>query len=321
MKAKTRISPRLGVAYPMSDKGVFHFAYGHFVQRPTFEKMYENPEWEMAEGVGLNTKMGNPDLDMEETVTYEFGFQQQIHEDIAVSTSVFMRDIRSLVGSDRIVKTRSAGKDYAQYVNRSYGEVKGITLSLDKRMANNFSAFVDYTYQVAEGDASDASQAFDAQSGSSPTSPERQLLPLDWDRRHTLNASLTYLVPGNKGYGATVLGKYGSGLPYTLDIRGVRTGFENDGRRPDFYNLDLNLFKSFPLARQKLLLVMTVQNALDIKNEDSVYGDTGRAGYRDPEGYIGDGEWSDINTLDEVYPDPSKFSRPRLVKLGVTYEF
>jgi hypothetical protein len=28
-------------------------------------------------GVGLNTVMGNPDLDMEETVTYEFGFQQQ----------------------------------------------------------------------------------------------------------------------------------------------------------------------------------------------------------------------------------------------------
>ena len=104
VKAKMRFSPRLGIAYPMSDRGVFHFAYGHFVQRPTFERMYANPEYELESGVGLNTVMGNPDLDMEETVTYEFGFQQQIHEDVSISTSLFFRDIRSLVATDRIVR-------------------------------------------------------------------------------------------------------------------------------------------------------------------------------------------------------------------------
>jgi len=319
VKAKHRLSPRLGIAYPMSDEGVFHFAYGHFVQRPTFERMYANPEYELESGAGLNTVMGNPDLKMEETVTYEFGFQQQVHEDVSLSTSLYFRDIRSLVATDRIVETYSSGTKYAQYINRSFGEVKGITLSLDKRMANDFSAFVDYTYQIAEGNASDPQSAYNDLKGENPREPEQQLVPLDWDRRHTLNASLTYAKPGLNGYGATLLGKYGSGLPYSPTDKSVRTGFENDGRRPDFYNLDLSLFKSFPVGKQKILLMATVQNVLDIKNEDRVYGDTGRAGYSVEERRAIEAPL--INTLDEVYPDPSHFSRPRLVKLGVRYEF
>jgi len=318
-KPKSRISPRLGIAYPMSDKGVFHFAYGHFVQRPTFERMYANPEFELEPGVGLNTVMGNADLDVEETVTYEFGLQQQIYEDVSLSAALFFRDIRSLVATDRIVETYSAGTKYSQYVNRSFGEVKGITLSLDKRMANNFSAFVDYTYQIAEGNASDPQSAFNDLKGNNPRDPEQQLVPLDWDRRHTLNASLTYSSLGVNGYGATLLGKYGSGLPYSPTDDGIRTGFENDGRRPDYYNLDLNAFKSFKVGAQKLIVTATIQNVLDIKNEDRVYGDTGRAGYTIIEN--GAVEVPEINTLDEVYPDPSQFSRPRLVKLGVSCEF
>lgn len=317
--AKYRVSPRLGIAYPMSDQGVFHFAYGHFVQRPTFERMYANPEYELESGVGLNTVMGNPDLDMEETVTYEFGFQQQIHEDISLSSSLYFRDIRSLVATDRIVETYSSGTKYAQYINRSFGEVKGITLSLDKRMANNFSAFVDYTYQIAEGNASDPQSAYNDLKGNNPREPEQQLVPLDWDRRHTFNASLTYSKPGARGFGATLLGKYGSGLPYSPTDDGIRTGFENDGRRPDYYNMDLNAFKAFPVGRQRVLLTATIQNVFDIRNEDRVYSDTGRAGYSVVENDAV--EVPEINTLKEVYPDPSQYSRPRLVKLGVSYEF
>ena len=81
----------------------------------------------------------------------------------------------------------------------------------------------------------------------------------------------------------------------------------------------MNLFKSFPVGKNKLLLTATVQNVLDIKNEDGVYDDTGRAGYTIVENEAV--EVPSINTLAEVYPDPSKYSRPRLVKLGVSYEF
>ncbi|MBU0507351.1 TonB-dependent receptor [bacterium] len=321
--AKYQLSPRLGIAYPMSDRGVFHFAYGHFVQRPTFERLYANPEYEMESGVGLNTVMGNPDLKMEETTTYEFGFQQEITEDLAINTALFYRDIRNLVATDKIVETYSSGTKYSQYVNRSFGEVKGITLSFDKRYANNFSSFVDYTYQTAKGDASDPQSAYNDQRGNNPREPQRQLVPLDWDRRHTLNVSLTYATVGPSGWGTTLLGKYGSGLPYTPEEQaGVRTGFENDGRRPDFYNLDLSVYKEFSLSsklKHKIVLMLTVLNLLDTDNEDNVYRDTGRAGYSAEERYAV--EDPSFNTLEEFYNNPSHYSRPRMVKVGVKYEF
>lgn len=319
---KVRLSPRLGIAYPMSDVGVFHFAYGHFVQRPTFERMYANPEYELEPGVGLNTVMGNPDLEMEETTTYEFGFQQEIARDLALQTTVFYRDIRNLVASDRIVETYSSGTKYSQYINRSFGEVKGITLSLDKRLADNYSAFVDYTYQVAKGDASDPQSAFNDLKGNNPREPIKQLVPLDWDRRHTLNASLTYATSGPSAWGATLVGKYGSGLPYSPVNQGIRTGFENDGRRPEFYNADLSAFKSFPLGAgttRRLTLLLTVLNLFDRKNEDNVYADTGRAGSSQERNRATEVPF--INTLDEVFVNPSYYSRPRMVKAGARFEF
>lgn len=320
--AKSAVSPRLGIAYPMSDKGVFHFAYGKFVQRPTFERMYANPKYELEPGVGLNTVMGNPDLKMEETTTYEFGFQQEIAQDVALQTTLFYRDIRNLVASDKIVETYSAGTKYSQYINRSFGEVRGITLSLDKRMANNFSAFVDYTYQVAKGDASDPQSAYNSLKGNNPREPQKQLVPLDWDRRHTLNGSLTFMTPGPNSLGATVLAKYGSGLPYSPVNQGIRTGFENDGRRPAYYNVDLSAFKTFtlsPKSQQKLILSLTVLNLLDTKNEDNVYTDTGRAG--SSQDRLRATEVPEYNTLDEVYVNPTYYSRPRMVKIGARVEF
>ena len=109
-----------------------------------------------------------------------------------------------------------------------------------------------------------------------------------------------------------------TGCPIHLRIMAFGR-IENDGRKPAFYNIDLSGFKSFTVAGKKLTAMMTVQNALDIKNEDGIYDDTGRAGYtviQNPELEI-----PYLNTFKEVFPDPSKFSRPRLVKLGLTYEF
>ncbi|RPH96719.1 TonB-dependent receptor [candidate division KSB1 bacterium] len=321
-KAKWALSPRIGIAYPMSDVGVFHFAYGHFVQRPTFERMYANPKWELASGVGLNTVMGNPDLKMEETTTYEFGFQQQLLQNVALNTTIFYRDIRNLVATDKIVETYSSGTKYSQYINRSFGEVKGITLSFDKRMVDNFSAFVDYTYQVAQGDASDPQSAYNDLRGSNPREPQKQLVPLSWDRRHTINGSVTYMTPGLQNLGVTLLAKYGSGLPYSPVNQGIRTGFENDGRRPSFYNFDLSAFKTFklsPKAERKLILTLTVLNLLDTKNEDNVYNDTGRAGYSQEE--LRAVEVIEYNTLKEYYTNPTYYSRPRMVKIGARFEF
>jgi hypothetical protein len=313
-KPKYQVSPRVGIAYPISDRGVLHFAYGHFFQRPRFEYLYTNPEFELDSRT--ETLFGNADLNPEKTVTYEFGLQQEIVQNLSIQVDIFARDIRDLTSSDEIVALQG-GYKYYEYVNRDFGQVRGVTLSLDKRYANNFSLFVDYTYQVAQGNASDPQAAYNASKGN--REPEKELVPLNWDRRHTLNATLNYFIANHWGF--SLIGKLGSGLPYTPEYQGIRTSFENDGRKPAYWDVDLTAFKSFPLNWHgtKLTLEANILNLFDTKNENDVYKDTGRATYSQEEllAY----EVPEINTLSEYWTRPDWYAQPRQVRVGLSFEF
>lgn len=326
---KVQLSPRVGIGYPVSESGVLHFAYGHFFQRPKYEYLYANPEFEIKrQGAGLHTVMGNADLDAEKTVSYEFGFEQALTTDLTFGLSIYQRDIRGLVSADRIVETYNSGIYYAQYENRSISEVRGFLLSVKKRYSDNYSAGVDYTYQIAEGVASDPQDAFNAQSGDTNNEPISQLIPLDWDRRHTINVNFNYVVPGN--WGASLIGTYGSGLPYTIDsgkskVQDLSLTFENDGRKPAYINLDLNIFKDLGFltgSRYNARIELMVRNLLDRLNENDVYRDTGRATYRTDLPSTNAGENPEFSTFDEFfYYNPQYYSRPREVRVGIVFEF
>jgi len=58
-KPKAQFSPRIGIGYPISDKGVIHISYGHFFQIPNYEDMFENPEFRLSRGTGINSVVGN----------------------------------------------------------------------------------------------------------------------------------------------------------------------------------------------------------------------------------------------------------------------
>ncbi len=327
---KVQISPRLGIGYPISPTGVLHFAYGHFFQRPKYEYLYTNPEFELEfQSTGVNTVMGNADLEAEKTVSYEFGFNQALTPDISMGISLYQRDIRGLISADKIVDTgNNSGIKYAQYINRDVAEVRGIVLTFDKRYSNNVSFGLDYTYQIAEGVASDPQDAYNAQRGSTNNEPVKQLIPLDWDRRHTLNLNVNYVVPNN--WGASVIGTIGSGLPYTIDtgsskVKDLGVTFENDGRRPTYMNMDMTLFKDVTFMKEKgykLRFELKVRNVFDRLNENDVHKDTGRATYRTDIPEDRTSERPSINTFDEYFLyHPNFYSRPREVRFGISFQF
>jgi outer membrane receptor for ferrienterochelin and colicin len=73
---KYQISPRLGVAYPVTASGVIHFSYGYFFQIPTYEFLFQNPGYRIGTLSGSYGPFGNADLDPQTTVMYEIGLQQ-----------------------------------------------------------------------------------------------------------------------------------------------------------------------------------------------------------------------------------------------------
>jgi len=312
---KQQVSPRIGIAYPITDRGVIHLSYGHFFQIPPFKYLYHNSEFEVIGG-GLKSRMGNADLEPERTVIYEIGLQQQLAEDIGIDITGFYKDIRGLVGTE-IYELYILGDRYARYINRDYGNVRGFTIALDKRGRGLLSASVDYTYQVAEGNASDPDAVFYDRQSDPPRESEIQVVPLDWDQTHTLNFVVTLGRPNS--WNLSLIGRFGSGLPYTPEVQHLRTSFENSERKPAQYTFDLYAYKEFQWRNLKYSIFLKVYNLFDRKNENQVYLDTGRAGYTLVSRYAGDVQG--VNTLEDFLNRPDFYSEPRRVVAGITVGF
>ncbi len=311
---KNQFSPRLGVAYPISDRGVLHFSFGQFFQMPLFQFLYANSEFEVEIG-RLRTLMGNADLNPQKTTVYEVGLQQQLSDNLAFDLTVYYKDIRDLLGTEIYQLQRGADR-YARYENRDFGNTRGFTFALTQRHSNWLSASVDYTFQIAEGNASEANAAFIDRLQN--REPEKKLVPLDWDQRHTLNVAMT-MSSSNK-FSLTALGRYGAGLPYTPRFLNIRQAFENTARSPATLTVDLKTNYNFFLGGNRFQVFLKVFNLFDRRNEDIVYASTGRAGFNLE--HRQSGQVKGINTLEEFFFNPPHhFSAPRQVRFGVTANF
>jgi outer membrane receptor protein involved in Fe transport len=319
-KAKYQVSPRFGISYPITDRGAVHLSYGHFFQIPAFSYLYKNPSFRIPltgnfpEFVG-NT-IGNADLEPQRTTMYEIGLQQEVVPNVGVTLTGYYKDIRNLLGLE--IHTKNDFKKYGKYVNRNYGSVRGITVSFERRLVDGFGANVDYTYQIAKGDASDPADDYNKAQASPPIESNRAFVPLSWDRRHSLNATITMGTPGD--FIASIIARFGSGLPYTPSLVNQRTGLENSDNRPAMYSVDIYCTKDIRFGDLALSVFLKVYNLFDTANELNVFGDTGRAGYtleltRAQEAPRG------ANTLQQYYTRPDFYSAPRQVVVGASLGF
>ena len=314
---KQQFSPRIGIAFPISASGVVHTSYGHFFQIPPYEYLYVNPRFAVAPG-GLSTRMGNANLEPQSTVIYEVGFQQELLNQIGIDVTGFYKDARNLLGAN-IYETYVLGDRYARYENLDYGNIRGITLSVNKRptVADHLTVSFDYTYQTAEGNASDPDHEFYNKQSTPPKKSNIQVVPLNWDQQHTINLVLSYNNP--KLFGVGLIGQFQSGLPYTPAIQSMETTFENSGRKPMNYNVDLRLFKQVRLGKMQNTIFLKVYNLFDRRNEITVYDDTGRAAYSLVSHYISERQ-GHVNSLEEWLKRPDYYSEPRKVVVGVDFE-
>ncbi len=320
---KTQLSPRLGVAYPISDRGAIHFSYGHFFQIPQFRYLYENPEFEVARGQGLGTIMGNADLNPQRTVMYEVGLQQALSDVDGFDVTMFYRDIRDWVGTSEAIETYVAGTAYSKYVNKDYANARGVTLRYDRRFANGFSAGLDYSFMIVEGTASDPTDAYNAARNNQ--SPRLSLIPLGWDRTHTLNANVAV---GGESWRASLLGRFSTGEPYTPTFpRGQVSGAgqyvglrDNSARKPNAYTFDLKAYRRFGYGRLSTTLFLNVFNLFDRRNEANVYSTTGRATY-DLDAQRASDNPRRPNSVEEYLARPDFYSEPRKIQAGLTVSF
>lgn len=326
---KQQASPRLGIAYPISDKDVLSFHYGWTYQTPGRNFIFENRGLNAAVGT-----QGNPDLEPETNVSYQAAVQHLFSRDVSGQFAVFFRDIYGLLTTraDR----DSFGNQISVFENADYASARGFEASIVKSFSHKFSAEINYTYQIASGVASNPNEAQQFLVGNRLYLPISEQ-PLDWDQRNTLTIQGSVRDPGR--WGLRFLWQYGSGFPYTPTFRNNRRqdpALQNSRNLPSSSTLTLDADKYYRIWGQNVTLFVDARNVLNAKNINGLtfgtfpnpfvnqagdeymiyFTETGRAGGAYLDDVNGD------NVLDWVpLRDPRVFQEGRNVRMGVSITF
>jgi hypothetical protein len=325
---KYNFSPRLGVAFPITERDKFFFHYGRFTQWPSRVYLFRTQQ-----AIGSAGILGNPNLEPMLTVSYQAGISHQFTDDIAGNFIVFNKDIFGLISSTRVTDD-STGIQSLRYINRTYASSRGLEISLEKRLSRRLGFEVYYTYSFADGVASDADFGRSAEGLTHLPTDE---LPLRWDQRHTFNVTLR-LQDRNK-WGATAVYRYGSGLPWTPVNRFARLAdpmWENSRRLEPTHRLSIQGRKQFNVYGRELTLFFEGRNLLD---DDILHPDGTAPGvfpgmngvdmddgsYLTETGRYGGAYLQDVNDdgLDEFNPvyDPTIWEDHRVWRVGFGVEF
>lgn len=347
-KTYHRVSPRLGVGFPISDKSVLHVNWGQFFQQPNLQDLYVSYrflEYKIQTG-GYFVPFGNPNLKPEHTTAYEVGLAHQMNEYAKFDVTAYYKDIRDLV---QIATVRSVPNSFSTFRNRDFGTVRGVDVGFTLRRVNNISANVSYSLSFAKGTGS-VSQT-QRNIAWTASEPPRQTSPLDFDQRHKLAVNLDYSLERGEGpkvgrytpfsnFGINLLYNVASGTPFTptnvydeqtlAAVASQPEGPLNSRYGPWTQSLDLKATKSFPLAGLNLDAYVWLLNAFDTRNAITVYTGTGSpytSGYlQTPEGQAlaADLESKGIDPVaayNLALQGTNLFSTPRTIRFGVRMGF
>jgi len=263
--AKYRFSPRLGISHPVSERTVLHFTYGHYFQVPAFSYLYTNTKFDLG---GHWPLIGNPDLEPEQTVSYEVGFEHLIAEGLMVDLTGFYKDIDNLISTVVIndagdPDTPMSATEYTTYRNTDWANVRGFECTMQKRFREDWMGRLIYTYMIAKGRSSDVIEGY-LNHFDDNVPPTREYY-LDWDRRHTLVMDVGY---GRKdNWSVNLLLKYASGSPYT-PVENTRSAQpeQNTARFPSTSTVNVKLSKDFRFYGAEQQMYLQVHNLFNKKN-------------------------------------------------------
>ena len=192
-----RLSPRIGVSYPITDGSVLHFNYGHFYQLPPLDRMFEfgyfRPEYivacQRAYDLGLPvddlqncepgrthavSSSGDPervvvlsldDLGPEKTVSFEVGIAQQLGEVAVLDVTGFYKD-----GFDQVLPraglfdrrvTLPTG-NFVSNFSGDYGDARGFEINLRTLFSRHATFDFNYSFsRTVQGRATPGRVDFD----------------------------------------------------------------------------------------------------------------------------------------------------------------
>ncbi len=136
-----KLSPRLGVSFPVTVNSKIYFNYGHFYQRPNYTYLYN------LAITGDRAVLPTPELPMAKTVSYEFGYEQRFIKDFLANVVVYYKDM-SNIPLPRTYINYWEEFQATKYEPDGYADIRGIELRLEKSAGRFFTMWCNMDYML-----------------------------------------------------------------------------------------------------------------------------------------------------------------------------
>ena len=260
---------------------------------------------------------------------YEIGVKHRFSEDQVLELKAYWKDMFDYETSQTIRPSnpKYAHLSFNMYFNADYARSRGIEAILKSRLFTNWYVDLNFNYSIVTGKSSSPLDNLLVQAGQLSEKPLGENY-MSWDRPLHMFTNISYSHPSMWGFSARL--EYESGRRYTRSIQDtvITIGDKQfyDGPREDDRpyaflsdatknNIDVKVYKTVNLGQFKLKAYAEVENVLNDITPRRINPYTGR-------GY-GPGEIYGYRLLNSPNPneDPSHYSRPRSMEIGIQFIF
>lgn len=321
---RNKLSPRVSINYPISEKAMIRFNYGHFYELPDYTRMYRNSN---PYGRGEASLVGNPNLNYTKTVNYTFGVNYAFTDEYSVKMSGYYKDYFDIINTSTYGTGAGA---FSYYDNTDYARVRGFELELAREASRFINGTLSYEYSFAYGKSSSDAENYERLLAQDAIAIDEN--PLGWDIRHRVSMWLQlYFTDRDKpklfgvsipsDWDMSIYWRFQTGFPFTPDktYPGMKLDIgelplTNSMRLPSTAFTDIKFHKRFRLSGMEYTMQIWVNNLFDNKNVVSVDRTTGRPDTgNNQSGIIGGGT--------ERQADPSNWGRGRQIIVGLGLQF
>jgi len=287
-KAHWALSPRLGISHPITEDSKLYFNYGHFRTAPASTYRFRIQRYYD----GSITSLGNVNLEQEKTVSYEVGYSHNLFGQFLLNVAGYYKDVTNQIGWVYYESVDGSVK-YDRPSNNQYEDIRGFEITIDKKVGDWLTGFVNYTYMVNTYGYFGYMQRYEDpnrmreyiqqnpyQARPSPQPYARMNIDLHTpDEFGPKFAKFHPLASWN----LNLLGSWRAGALTTYNPNNILgPGVINNVQWADNYNLDMRLSKTINTDKLDVKIFLNISNVLNIKQLSYA----GFAGSRDYDNYM-----------------------------------
>ncbi|MCF6270501.1 MAG: TonB-dependent receptor [Melioribacteraceae bacterium] len=267
---KIYISPRIGVAHPISENSKLFFNYGYFYQRPTITQLFYDSYRPNYSSSSLR-RISNSNLDFRKVIQYELGFEQMVENWFRITISGYYRDITNEIASTEL--TDRTSYVYSRYFANGFANVRGFEIDIRVPRHWIFSGWANFDYRTKTSGA----YGYDRYSElpSELDREEREARPITTRATPTLRANLVIHSPEfENNVLHAIFSKLNVSLLYQWESGEWITWNENPQinktnpfnlKWKDFSRLDLRIMKTIDVGSSEITFSFDIRNLLNTR--------------------------------------------------------